>query len=250
MTGQSHRAYLLGRLDGEARDAVEEALFTDPKVQETLRALEGDLVDEYLGGTLSAEDRKAFEARLETDEHLADKVRLQRSLAAKATAVAAPASIPWWRSIWTISIFGVATAAAAVALVSRGPSDEFGTKGGAEAVFRPRCEPACRIGGSLSFEVKAPAERPHLAAFGRRADGRIVWYEPSASKTSSVAAEGFWPRTFDIDTTHQTGKHEIFAVFSDRGLTRAQIAEIMGDDLEGTNDVLVVRREIEIQQEP
>src|SRR5215475_404545 len=54
------RRYLLGQLDESQQQAVETRLMTDGGFANLLEACEDDLIDDYLGGTLSTEDEEIF----------------------------------------------------------------------------------------------------------------------------------------------------------------------------------------------
>ena len=58
---QELRQYLLGDLTGEAQRRVEERLLTEPDFLEELLVGEEELMDDYVGGELSADERLKFE---------------------------------------------------------------------------------------------------------------------------------------------------------------------------------------------
>src|SRR6266571_6673550 len=55
------RRYLLGRLNEEEQQAIEEALLADDELFDLLASAEDELIDDYVSGALSAEERKGFE---------------------------------------------------------------------------------------------------------------------------------------------------------------------------------------------
>src|ERR1041385_4533392 len=55
------RDYLLGRVSGAAREEFEQRLLTADQVLDQLEAAEDDLVDEYVAGDLTADDKNMFE---------------------------------------------------------------------------------------------------------------------------------------------------------------------------------------------
>jgi anti-sigma factor RsiW len=62
--------YLLGDLPSEAREELEERLFTEPGLGEELHAAADDLIHAYLAGELSRLDRRRFESYfLDTPRH-------------------------------------------------------------------------------------------------------------------------------------------------------------------------------------
>jgi anti-sigma factor RsiW len=75
------RAYLLGRLPDEDRQALEEIYFADEEVFDRLVEMQHDLVDAWARGDLPADDRRAVEERL-----LAGPAGGRRAAVAKAFA--------------------------------------------------------------------------------------------------------------------------------------------------------------------
>src|SRR3712207_528087 len=60
MSPELHRLYLLGELDPEARERVEERLMLDAEAYEELMIAEDELIDRYLGGRLDERERESF----------------------------------------------------------------------------------------------------------------------------------------------------------------------------------------------
>jgi hypothetical protein len=54
------REHLLGRLQGEERERLEEKFFTDPQFREVVSLIEGELFDDYTADSLSPADRESF----------------------------------------------------------------------------------------------------------------------------------------------------------------------------------------------
>ena len=252
------RAYLLRQASDAQTEAVEISLFEDPDAHEHLLALEQSLVDDYVAGVLSKNARAAFERRMRDDERLREAVRITRGLdrvkrpASKDRRGRNPSRGIWFaRGFAFVAVAAVATVIVGPRLIEP-PSQAFRAKGSATAVFRPVCLPTCRIDGTLTFEIAPPADRPYFAAFGRRADGRIVWYEPAANTSSRAGAPGAitWPRSFTLGAEHTSGPHTVFGVFSDRPLTRAAIAAEMSDDLAASEALTVFSRELLIEETP
>jgi hypothetical protein len=70
------RAYLLGLLPENDAARLEESYFTDPTLADEVAAAEDDLLDDYVRGQLSSEERRSFETHyLASSEHR-DRVRL------------------------------------------------------------------------------------------------------------------------------------------------------------------------------
>lgn len=66
--------YCLGALQEPRRTEVEEALFTDPLIEERIDGLEEQATMDYLSGGLSTDDRRQFELQLSTDSELRNRV--------------------------------------------------------------------------------------------------------------------------------------------------------------------------------
>jgi hypothetical protein len=77
-------AYLLGRISEQEREAVGDRLFADPAFAELMEESERDVLDRYVRGALSAEDRAAVEARLLASDQQKAKVRFAALMAGKA----------------------------------------------------------------------------------------------------------------------------------------------------------------------
>ncbi|HEX8559161.1 MAG TPA: hypothetical protein VF668_13740 [Pyrinomonadaceae bacterium] len=90
------RRYLLGALAEEAGRGVEERLMTEEDFLEEVAAAEGELIDDYVAGRLSGDERARFEGHfLSTDarrRQLKFTQTLSRYANAPAAALAAPAS--------------------------------------------------------------------------------------------------------------------------------------------------------------
>jgi hypothetical protein len=103
--------YLLGRLPDDEQTGFEEQLLESEALFEALKEVESELIDEYVGDTLSAEDRRRFElyfltqperrARVEFARALrevaAEHGREKRSRAAGLEIDASPDTAAWWR---------------------------------------------------------------------------------------------------------------------------------------------------------
>jgi anti-sigma factor RsiW len=87
-------SYLLGRLPEAESQDLEERYFRDSELFERLTALETDLLDEYVRGDLPAEDREAFERRLEQSSLLRSRlesaVAIQKTFGPRSETAASP----------------------------------------------------------------------------------------------------------------------------------------------------------------
>lgn len=76
------RAYLLGALSDDRAEALEQGVLADPDLLEQVQQVEDDLVDDYVGGRLSADERVGFEAHYLASAVHRDRVAVSRALAA------------------------------------------------------------------------------------------------------------------------------------------------------------------------
>ena len=58
---QEMKSYLLGTLNADRREAFEERILCDREVYEDLLAIEAELIDQYVAGSLSSSEQKQFE---------------------------------------------------------------------------------------------------------------------------------------------------------------------------------------------
>lgn len=158
---------------------------------------------------------------------------------------------PRWQP-FAASVGGALCLAAALALWLRTP--ELASRGPALAEqpeLRALCAKPCRQGGALAFEVSGSPKRGFFAAFAQRADGAIVWYLPDASGQSAPLARGNGPAVLDhgvqLGPEQPPGVYEIYGIFSEQPMTRAQIKAALGDDLRGRDGVTVVQRRFEVE---
>ncbi len=77
--------YLLGNLPEPEQVRLEEKYLADPRIQERLLVVEGELVDAYLQGRLAVPERKRFEAGFLASPRGRRKLELTRSLMVLAT---------------------------------------------------------------------------------------------------------------------------------------------------------------------
>jgi hypothetical protein len=109
--------YLLGRLPDDEQTGFEEQLLESEPLFEALKEVESELIDEYVGDTLSADDRRRFELYFLTQperrsrvefaralrEAAAEHGREKRSRAAGLEIDASPDTASWWRR-WVASL--------------------------------------------------------------------------------------------------------------------------------------------------
>ena len=160
-----------------------------------------------------------------------------------------------WKRVSFVA--AAALSVAATVLLWPTASPEFAARGGPlvnEPAFRVLClgrgEASCRQGGTLAFEIAPRAQAHYFAAFARRTDGVIVWYFPTVDGLSTLLAQQESPLVLDhaveLGSEQPPGRYEIFGVFSDGPLSRAAIKTALGDDLSGSQGVVVKRRSFEV----
>lgn len=86
--------YLLGKLLPAEETRMEEQYVGDPQRQDKLVEIEDELIDCYLEGQLSQEERKEFEARFLSSHRGRRKLELARSLIAVAAEVNGTKAVP------------------------------------------------------------------------------------------------------------------------------------------------------------
>lgn len=138
------RRFLLGYLDEGEHQIVSERLTTDAAYLELVLQAESDLMEDYLGGQLSEEERKRFDKYVLTNRQQVDQLNLMKALRASATVRAAsnspplvaitepanPMSPPWLSQLWA-SISGLKLAMTAIVLL-------IAVVGGTIVVWRSR----------------------------------------------------------------------------------------------------------------
>jgi hypothetical protein len=74
------KKYLLGLLTGAELETLERSLLTDDQLFEEVQIAEDELVDDYLNGELSPDERDLFEKHFLVDPESRNKMRLGRAL--------------------------------------------------------------------------------------------------------------------------------------------------------------------------
>lgn len=107
------REFLLGKVTDEVRERIEGLYVTDPRARERVLAVEQDLIEDYLEGTLSGDDRERFVARFAQTAEQRRKLRIGKSIkdwamteakAAQTVPVAVPRRVPVWRRPFLLPI--------------------------------------------------------------------------------------------------------------------------------------------------
>ena len=74
------RQYLLGNLSESARERLERRVLDETGVNDEVQAKEDELIDQYLGGKLNAEERKRFESFFLLPKERQQKLRFAKTL--------------------------------------------------------------------------------------------------------------------------------------------------------------------------
>jgi hypothetical protein len=96
------REFLLGNITGEERERIESLFLIDPQTRERVLGVEQDLIEDYLEGTLSTEDRETFVSRYAQTAEQRRKLRITKSIKEWAKTEAATAqAVPVRSSAWS-----------------------------------------------------------------------------------------------------------------------------------------------------
>jgi hypothetical protein len=74
------REFLLGRLDDDMLERIENLFLTDAQTREKVLAIEQDLIEDYLEDSLSEEDKARFVSRYAQTEEQQRKLRITKSI--------------------------------------------------------------------------------------------------------------------------------------------------------------------------
>src|SRR5712691_2711185 len=119
------RRYLLGQLDDGARQEIERDLLTNEELFEELLVIEDEIIDEYLGGKLSAEERASFERNFLATPERHEKLKFGRAFDRYLSSQTDVASVrelksPGVQWPWTRTLFSSPLRIAAFAIVVLG----------------------------------------------------------------------------------------------------------------------------------
>jgi hypothetical protein len=101
--------YLLNSLGDEEQTRVEKRFLSDIEYRETIKAIEDDLVDEYVKGELPTPERKLFEKRIASLPHWQQKIEFAKALStsvedqdANMISTTHPNAVKAGWSLWTL----------------------------------------------------------------------------------------------------------------------------------------------------
>lgn len=108
--------YFLGKLPEAEKSAFEEEIALEEKLTEEAQIVEGELIDDYLRGNLSAADRELFETVYLTTEARREKLSLAKSLwqvaneqkTSEIVEKESPSSFWQFWNAWRVAFVGVA----------------------------------------------------------------------------------------------------------------------------------------------
>ena len=87
------REFLLGNVDDEQRQQIESLFLTDSQTRERVLAVEQDLIEDYLEGSLTTADRERFVSRYAQTDEQRRKLRITKSIKDWAVTEAASTQI-------------------------------------------------------------------------------------------------------------------------------------------------------------
>src|SRR5687768_689163 len=94
------RKYLLGRLEGEEREQLEERVLSDAEFRNTVLLIEEDLIEEHAEGALDGVERQKFRLMFYTNPQRRLEVQVVEGLKQQAAT-------KWWtrllKNIWKSS---------------------------------------------------------------------------------------------------------------------------------------------------
>lgn len=95
MSGATITRYLLGSLEEEEQDRLEQQYFADPEMLALVEATEDDLIDAYIRGELSLEDRARFESHFLRSRRRRERVSTAEALLARMPSKSSRAPV-WY----------------------------------------------------------------------------------------------------------------------------------------------------------
>lgn len=170
------------------------------------------------------------------------------------------------RSVWRLAPALVLASVAALVLIplAINNDDEDPTQseftargqGSATGAFSMACadnSDACQPGDKLVFDLSASSGYRYFAAFAKRTDGAVIWYFPESPGGESLdlhqqLQDGVLDRGVVLGSDHQTGRYQVYGIFSAQPLTRTEIKERF--DLGATSigsETSVLRQELVIR---
>jgi hypothetical protein len=113
------RQYLLGQLpDDEKRQEIEQRLLSDAEFFEELEVTEEELIDEYLTGKFTEDERGRFEQYFLANPERKQKLRFARSLSRYVMTVGSQnISVPFWSHFQSARNWGLPAAAGIAVIV-------------------------------------------------------------------------------------------------------------------------------------
>ena len=169
--------YLLGHLSLEEEERLEVEYLAGEDAFALVQEAEHDLIDDYVAGRLSADDRRRFEERVLPRPEMAGRVAFARALAAAQAPARRPATRPWLG----------AAAAAVLAVVSTGLGAGLVHERRSQAEAQFRIDALERVVAAQQQRLEAPPV-PRSEAAPRAAALRVVELRGGASRGDGRAA--------------------------------------------------------------
>ena len=156
--------YLLGHLSLEEEERLEVEYLAGEDAFALVQEAEHDLIDDYVAGRLSSDDRRRFEERVLPRPEMAERVAFARALAAAAQAppVRRPAARPWLGAV----------AAAVLAVVSTGLGARLLHQQRTQAEAQSRIDALERVVAAQQQRLEAPSRTALRARAAQRRSAR------------------------------------------------------------------------------
>lgn len=101
ITDKTLREFLLGRLDDEERQRIEDLFLTDNQARESVLTAEQDLIEDYLEDSLSKADKERFLSLYARTDEQRQRLRITKSIKGWAfTEARVPQTVPATDSVW------------------------------------------------------------------------------------------------------------------------------------------------------
>jgi hypothetical protein len=109
------RGWLLGLLPEQESRSLEERLITDSELYEELFIVEEELIDDYIAGRLSADERAAFESYFMNSPERQEQFRIANALRVYIGDAKETESLPEVKRRWPFAAMSLAAAAVVIA---------------------------------------------------------------------------------------------------------------------------------------
>ena len=198
-------AYLLGSLSQDDTERLDELSVTDDEVAARLATIENDLIDQYVGGQLSAETLERFRAQYLASPRRREKVRFAETLAAYhrtgRAVVTTPlpetsrAALPRWRGPWQLAAAAAVVFAIGAATLMRTVRDRSADSAPRAVTVNPQtAAPTQNAPPNAPATATAPAPPDRPAAEPPRPAPIVAAFILAAPTRGAESAEIELPR--------------------------------------------------------